>query len=292
MKFEAVKALRAKLRSNTPVSGLWVTLEAPSITEVGVALGVDYVVIDAEHGALDWGEVLEHVRATVRSSTCAFVRLCENGNIDVNNSAQLIKRALDIGADGVMIPCVETAEQVQTLLSQAQYPFYEPSGSPRGIRGIGGERATVFGSAFADHVQQCEEDPPFVIPLLETHRAFLHRHEIARVQGLDFCQLGPADHSASKGFAGEWEGGDVGQETVGICAALAEQRVRCGVMCTSNEDITHRASQGFRVLTIGFDISLLMRTVKGALAVADAAGGCAVGGGGQREATTAFSPKL
>lgn len=292
MKFDAVKALRAKLRSNTPVSGLWVTLEAPSITEVAVALGCDYVVVDAEHGALDWGEVLQHVRATVRSGTCAFVRLCENGNVDVNNSAQLIKRALDIGADGVLIPCVDTAQQVQSLLSQARYPFYEPAGAPRGIRGIGGERATVFGAAFVDHVEQCAAEPPFVVPLLETHTAFLNRHEIAKVEGLDFCQLGPADHSASKGFAGEWEGGDVGKETVLICDALSKQGVRCGVMCRDNDDIIERAKQGFRVLTIGFDISLLMRTVKEALVVADNSGGCAAGGGQQREPTTAFAPKL
>ena len=63
-------------------------------------------------------------------------------------------------------------------------------------------------------------------------------------EGLDWCQLGPADHSASKGFAGEWEGGDVGEETVAICAALAAQGKRCGVMCRGEDDIVHRSSQG------------------------------------------------
>ena len=62
--------------------------------------------------------------------------------------------------------------------------------------------------------------------------------------GLDWCQLGPADHSASKGFAGEWEGGDVGEETVAICDALATQGKRCGVMCRSEDDVAHRSSQG------------------------------------------------
>ena len=125
----------------------------------------------------------EHIRATVRSETCAFVRLSENGNVDVHNSAALVKRALDIGADGVLIPCVETAEQCRILVSQARYPYHEPAGGIRGIRGIGGERATVWGRNFIDHVQEAAAEPPFVVPLLETHNAFLNRHAIAKVVG-------------------------------------------------------------------------------------------------------------
>lgn len=102
----------------------------------------------------------------------------------------------------MLIPCVETAEQCRVLVSQARYPFFEPVGGIRGIRGIGGERATVWGQNFGEHVAECEEEPPFVVPLLETHAAFLNREDIARVDGIDWCQLGPADHSASKGFAG------------------------------------------------------------------------------------------
>ena len=127
-----------------------------------MAFGLDYVVVDAEHGHLDWGVVLEHIRATVRSKTCAFVRLQENGNVDIHNSAALVKRALDIGADGVLVPCVETAEQCRVLVSQARYPFHEPSGGVRGIRGIGGERATLWGQNFVDHVQEAAEEPPAV----------------------------------------------------------------------------------------------------------------------------------
>ena len=74
-----------------------------------------------------------------------------------------------------------------------------------GIRGIGGERATLWGQNFEQHVEECAAEPPFVVPLLETHPAYLNRVEIAQVDGIDWCQLGPADHSASKGYAGEWE---------------------------------------------------------------------------------------
>src|SRR4026209_481221 len=93
MKTAAIQALRRKLAADKPVFGLWVTLESPSITEMAVALGMDWVVIDAEHGHLDMRDVLEHIRATVRSSTVALVRIA---SLDCG----LIKRMLDIGADG------------------------------------------------------------------------------------------------------------------------------------------------------------------------------------------------
>ena len=102
MKTKALKRLRAKLAKNEPAYGLWITLEAASITEMAVALGIDWVVIDAEHGHLDWKEINEHVRAAMRSDTVLLVRLAER-------STALTKRALDIGADGVIIPWVETA---------------------------------------------------------------------------------------------------------------------------------------------------------------------------------------
>ena len=137
-----------------------------------------------------------------------------------------------------------------------------------GIRGIGGERATLWGQNFEQHVEECAAEPPFVVPLLETHPAYLNRVEIAQVDGIDWCQLGPADHSASKGYAGEWEvsyphaphpqnplritnatpqipqpiltkstphlsqGGDVGEETVAICDTLAAHGILFEVFCS------------------------------------------------------------
>src|SRR5436309_8367473 len=112
MKTAALQKLRQNLAADEPVYGLWITLESPSITEMAVALGLDWIVIDAEHGHLDWKDILEHVRATVRSDTVALVRVAElNGG--------LIKRVLDIGADGVVVPWVETAEQLKRAVTFA-----------------------------------------------------------------------------------------------------------------------------------------------------------------------------
>src|ERR1700722_18267554 len=106
MKTSALASLRRKLADKIPVSAMWITLDPPTITEMAVALGLDWIVIDAEHGHLDWKEILEHVRAAVRSDTVVLVRIAE-----LNSG--LIKRVLDIGADGVIIPWLETAEQLR-----------------------------------------------------------------------------------------------------------------------------------------------------------------------------------
>ena len=132
MKTAACQALRRTLAADRPAFGLWVTLESPAVTEMAVALGLDWVVIDAEHGHLDWKEIAEHIRATVRSETVALVRIAE---LNVG----LIKRALDIGADGVVIPWVESAEQLAQAVRFAAtrskgFAGSAPSARPRGVR--------------------------------------------------------------------------------------------------------------------------------------------------------------
>src|SRR5713101_5097701 len=123
MKTPAIKRLREKLAADEPAYGLWVTLESASISEIAVALGLDWIVVDAEHGHLDWKEILEHIRASVRSDTVVLVRVAEL-------NAGLIKRALDIGADGIVLPWIETQAQLRQAVAFANFP-------PQGLRGIG-----------------------------------------------------------------------------------------------------------------------------------------------------------
>src|SRR5206468_12454920 len=132
-----IRRLRRLFAADQPAFGLWESLEAPAVTEIAVALGLDWVVIDAEHGLFDWKEIAEHLRAAVRSETVALVRLAE-----LNGGA--IKRALDIGADGVVIPWIETADQLEQAVRFAHYPL-------EGVRGIGADRATAWGQALAEH---------------------------------------------------------------------------------------------------------------------------------------------
>ena len=103
----------------------------------------------------------------------------------------MIKRALDIGADGVVIPWVESADQLRQALAFARYP-------PEGLRGIGAERATGWGQCFAQHTQEANEHV-LVVPIIETVTAGRNMAELCHVPGADVFFFGPADYSSTAG---------------------------------------------------------------------------------------------
>ncbi len=251
MKTPALRKLRQKLAANQPVYGLWVTLESPSITEMAVGLGLDWVVIDAEHGHLDWKEIVEHVRATVRSDTVALVRVAES-------NVGLVKRALDIGADGVVLPWVESAEQLREAVGFAHYP-------PDGVRGVGAERATCWGQCFVEHTGEANENV-LVIPIIETVRGGRNVRELLRVEGVEMFFFGPADYSSSAGFLGQWEGPGVAEQLLAIKDTILAAGKYCGVVATGDANLAERRTQGFQMLGLGLDAGLLLRGLRGTLA--------------------------
>ena len=250
MKTSAIKKLREKLAADQAVYGLWVTLESASISEMAVSLGLDWIVVDAEHGHLDWKEILEHIRATVRSETVVLVRIAE-----LNGS--LIKRVLDIGADGVVVPWIETAQQLKEAVAFANYP-------PEGLRGIGGERATAWGQCLAQHTQEANAHV-LVVPIIETVTAGRNIQELCQIPGADLFFFGPADYSSTAGYRGQWEGPGVASELLSIKDALRRHGKQCGILATSHENLVERRLQGFRMLGLGSDSGLLLRSLHAAL---------------------------
>ena len=254
MKTQALKHFREKLAHDEPVYGLWVTLESASITEMAVALGVDWVVIDAEHGHLDWKEINEHIRAGLRSDTVVLVRLAER-------STSLTKRALDIGADGVVIPWVEQAEQLEAAVRDCRYP-------PDGRRGIGGERATAWGQSLVEHTSEANAHV-LVVPLIESVAAIPHVPAMCHVNGVDLFFFGPADFSATAGYRGQWEGPGVAEQILRLKDSIKASGKQCGLMTTSIENLVARRDQGFRMLGLGADNGLLLRSIHEALRSVD-----------------------
>jgi 2-keto-3-deoxy-L-rhamnonate aldolase RhmA/quercetin dioxygenase-like cupin family protein len=251
MKTAAIRALRHKLAADIPAFGLWITLDSPSITEMAVALGIDWVVIDAEHGHLDWKEIVEHLRAAVRSDTVAMVRISElNG--------ALIKRVLDLGADGVVIPWVESAEQLRQAVAFARYPL-------EGVRGIGAERATAWGQCLVEHTAEANEHV-LVVPIIETVRTAARVPAMCQVEGVELFFFGPADYSSTAGYRGQWEGPGVAEQILGLKDIIRKSGKNCGLLATSNDNLRQRVQQGFRLVGLGQDSGLLLRSLHGALA--------------------------
>jgi 2-keto-3-deoxy-L-rhamnonate aldolase RhmA len=242
--------LKEKLAAGRFTRGLWVTLEAATITEIAVELGFDWVVIDAEHGHLDFKNILEHVRATRGSETTPLVRIAEV-------QQGLIKRVLDIGAAGIIVPQVTGPEEVARAVRFAKYP-------PLGIRGVGGERATTWSMHLAESTATAN-DRTMVIPLIETVEAYQSLDAIMSVPGVDALYVGPADLSASAGHLGQWEGPGVAEMVLAIKDRATARGLACGVMATSVDNARERNSQGFRMLGLASDTGLLIRGAKEAI---------------------------
>src|SRR5262249_36304864 len=215
------------------------------------ALGLGWGVIDAEHDHLDWKEIAEHVRATVRSETVALVRLAElNGG--------LIKRALDIGADGVVIPWVETAEQLAQAVRFARYPL-------DGARGVGAERATAWGEGRADHTGGANGHA-LVVPVIAAGQGGRNPAPVCDGPRGGVFSFGPADYSASAGYRGQWEGPGVADEILRLKDTLRAAGKHCGVVATSDDDVRQRLGQEFRAIGLGMDAGLLIRSLRASLA--------------------------
>ena len=239
--------LRRRLRDKETTYGLWVTVETPSITEIAVALGLDWVCIDMEHGHQDFHEVMNHLRAVRGSETAALVRV---PGIELS----AIKRALDMGAHGVIVPYAQSREDVETAFRYGRYP-------PRGVRGVSGDRAVKWGLGSRDYLD-CADEETLIIPLIETRGAIEEIDAILDVPGLEAIYFGPADLSASHGYLGEWEGPGMAECILEVRARAEAKGVAAGVMARSVQDSVQRRDQGFRMVGVGADMPLMIRAIR------------------------------
>jgi 2-keto-3-deoxy-L-rhamnonate aldolase RhmA len=242
--------LRERIQTKQTSYGLWVTMESPVVVEIAVALGLDWVCIDTEHGHLDYGQVMAHIRAVRGSDTSVVVRVPET-------QVSTVKRVLDMGAHGVILPLVRTPEDVELGFRYGRYP-------PRGIRGVGGERAVTWGLGLAEYLSFADRET-LIIPLIETRDAVDNIDAILDVPGVEAIFFGPADLSASQGYLGKWEGGEVAQQILSVREKAAARGIGAGVMSTDLEDSVRRRDQGFALIGLGSDAGLLIRTVNAAL---------------------------
>lgn len=238
--------LLEKLRSGATTLGMWITLESPSVGEAAVALDLDWVVVDMEHGHLDGGEVMSHVRVFRGSDTSVLVRV-------PSHEPSYTKRALDMGAHGVIVPLVRSRQEVEAAMAHARYPL-------QGRRGLGGERAVQWGLATDRYLEVANEEI-LVIPLIETRDAVENIDDILAVDGVEAIFVGPADLSASYGHLGQWEGPGVAERILDVLDRATRRGIRAGVIGRGVDDMKSRIKQGFRLIGLGSDMGLMISAV-------------------------------
>jgi 2-keto-3-deoxy-L-rhamnonate aldolase RhmA len=245
--FRFENPLRRKLEAGQTTYGLWVTLSDPTVTEIAADAGADWVVADMEHGAMDHRDLLGHLRAANGSDVAILTRL---PGISIDG----IKRALDLGTHGVILPMVRSAEDLRRAFEFSRYP-------PTGQRGLGGERATRWGSALDAYVRVADVET-MVIPMIETADASDGIVDILSVQGLRAIFIGTADLSQSRGHRGQFEGPGIAQEVSRIVSHAKDKGIASGIIARNSDDIACRANQGFRMIALGVDTGILARSLR------------------------------
>ncbi len=189
-------SLKRRLDSGRKCLGCWLHLESPVATEIVGQAGFDFVIIDHEHGAGDLKGAIAHLQALSATPTTVCMRVPWNDPV-------YLKRALDIGVEGVMIPMIETAEQARAAVAACRYP-------PAGIRGNAATliRAADYGARTADYVRTAA-DNLVIMCQVETAETIENVEEIAAVEGVDVLFIGPYDLSGSIGRPGAFDDPEV-----------------------------------------------------------------------------------
>ncbi len=242
--------LREQLTAGDAPIGSWVSLGSPAAAEIVGALELDFVVVDTEHTPLSVESAGNLVRAVdAAGDTDAVVRVPEN-------DATQVKRALDLGAAGVMAPRIESAAEAEALVSAARYP-------PDGERGVAGSRANGYGATL-DESFAAANDAVAVLPQIESAAGVEHAEAIARVDGVDTLFVGPADLSANLGCFGEYDAPAFRDALDRVLDAGAAADVPVGTLATSPAEIDAWHDRGLDYLIAGTDIGYLRRGARAA----------------------------
>lgn len=242
--------VKQKLNQGKAVIGGWLQISHPSAAEAMNHCGYDFLTVDAEHGDCDLTAITNTMRGM--GDTPAFVRVRENDTI-------AIRQALDNGAQGVIVPLVETAEQAQKAVAAAKYP-------PTGIRGFAYTRANGWGAEFDDYTARANNEIA-VIVMIETARAIDNIDEILSVEGLDGVLIGPYDLSGSLGVIGQTEHPLVVAAQYKMLTACLKHNKAAGIhlVTPSQSSVQDVIARGFRLLVLGMDTVFIARYAQDAI---------------------------
>jgi 2-keto-3-deoxy-L-rhamnonate aldolase RhmA len=236
---------RDKLAGGKTLVGTCITFGDATVTEA-LTRTLDFVWIDMEHNPLSLAHVQGHIMATKGSETTPLVR------VPANDPA-LIKPVLDIGAAGVIVPLVKTADDVRLAVSACRYP-------PDGVRGFGPRRPSGFGARGGPEFCQAANKSIITIVQIEQAEALRNLAEILAVTGLTSIVVGPNDLAASLGHTGQPRHPEVLRAIDGVIAMARDAKVPMGIAVGDDPDLlVEWADKGVNWLAMAADYALLFR---------------------------------
>lgn len=238
-----------RLRRGDLLIGTLVSLPSPEITEILSTSGFDWLFIDAEHGAFNPQQTQAMLQAAGRCPCVIRVPAAD----DI-----WIKKALDCGAAGIIVPQVHTAEQAKQIVQSAKY-------SPAGTRGVGIGRAHKYGIEFENYLKKANRQTAVILQA-ESRSAIDNIDMIAAVKGVDAILVGPYDLSASLGKIGQVTNKEVVLAINKVAKACKAANVRSGIFGVNAADVKPWIKKGFTLITAGVDSLFIIKSASGMLA--------------------------
>ncbi len=237
---------KAALQIKQLQKGLWCTIDEPLAVEMMANCGFDWILFDTEHSAMDPITVAPLLQAVAPYEISAIVR---PGSL---NPAE-IKKLLDLGAQTILVPLVQNAEEAALAVASVTYP-------PQGIRGVSGiTRATRFGTVQGYHKAAHEEI--CVLVQVETTEAVDQIEEIAAVPGIDGIFVGPADLAASLGHAGETSHPEVVRASIDAIKRITATGKPAGFLSADQAFAKKAIDAGALFVGIDVDMAALRRAL-------------------------------
>ncbi|MCX7968141.1 MAG: aldolase/citrate lyase family protein [Armatimonadetes bacterium] len=235
-----------KLREGKFTLGSWICLNSPLIANVMAEAGFDWLTIDTEHGVMDYREMVEMVHAILSTHAAPIVRVAWN-------DPALIKRALDAGAMGIIVPMVMSAEEAKKSVEAVRFP-------PKGKRSVVGVAAEILHGS--DYIELANEQILLAVQI-EHIDAVARTDEICSVEGLDVVFVGPYDLAASMGLLGtkfkqdpDWK-----KAVQKVLDSARKANKAAGIHAQTVEEAISYIRQGFQFVALGSDIQFLRLAV-------------------------------
>lgn len=246
--------INAKLKEGKTLIGSWITMDHPGIAEIMVNAGFDWVCIDIEHSAIDFSGVESLLRVIDLGGSVPFVRVTQNDN-------NIVKRVLDSGARGIIVPMVNSEEEAKKAVEACYYP-------PMGTRGVGLHRANGYGTKFKEYRENLEKEITLVVQI-EHIQALSNLEKIFAVKGVNAYMIGPYDLTSSMGIPGEFEHPEFLKALEKIQNAAKEVGLPQGIHIVEPEpaQLKLKIDQGYNFIAYGVDFRMIDLACRGGLRV-------------------------
>lgn len=244
-------AFKAAIRAGRPQIGIWNTIPGPVVIEVLAGAGFDVVVIDTEHSLTDVPDVMAMLQALAAYPVASAVRAASNDPV-------LIKRLLDIGAQTLIIPYVQNADEARAAVRAMRY-------APRGFRGVSAATRAARYGAVADYIQTAEAELCLIVQV-ETGAALAEIEAIAAVDGVDMIFIGPSDLAASMGYPGQLAHPQVKAAVEDAIRRIVAAGKPAAVLTLDPDFARHCMAAGSTFTVVAVDIPELSKAAKAAAA--------------------------